>query len=515
MKRIIALLVFLFCLPPYSAGAQESDAYTDITLSDIGLASVYPSGWALVTPDTAARHAALFDGQADPAAEMRARNVYALAVSPSGDARLSFIAEPGDETARLYADIDRYTPAMRTAIKNDFLDKEAWALTGYRYAQAEWTNRSSEGRLLHLSYTVRYGEETVARGRQVYTIRNALSFTIDLKVTGRAVTSAEEALLAAVVKRTVFPVCEDMPLLPVGLTVTSHVPEETNQAALSVRGTTTKGALVSAYWQGETGDPLEAAQATAGASGSFRLDVTVPETGEWRLLLASSLEGFADCQAAYWVSYDTKRLPVSFTSLPSGDVYDAQIIVSGKTLPGVTVQCMEGDKNLKAVTGSNGVFSFKLDRGATGDRSAVLSLTKKNYPDRRVDISFNRKWHMEDYVQYISGQVQPLSYRNLSENAAKYVGRLVQYTGQVIDVSQAGNRQYVQLGMKPTKDGKFSEMLVAVAEGMDAPLSPGDSATLYVEVTEEVYGFPSLTEDGDEVELRLPSVKLIAYQKNG
>lgn len=515
MKQGLALglmIMLLLC----AAATATAEGTVGYAIEEIGLSTAFPSGWQVVTPDSVSQHFKYFsESTPESAAEnMRTEGVYAVAFSPSGDAALRVLARTGDATQTQYHDIERYSAAMRSAIKNDFMDKAAWALTGYRYSEAEWTNKEGTGRVLNLIYTIRFGEDTVGRGRQVYTIRNGLAITLDLQVTGsRKLTADEEKIFDAFVRDTVFPESVNYPLFPVGLDLTTTVPEETVKADISIKGETTKGATITATLLPEEGDPTQAGQVTANNSGKFTLEFTLPYEGEWRLMLAAELEGYSPMDAGYWISYNQRVLPVTFTSRPEGDVYDSQIEITGKTISGVTIQCMEGDANKKVTTGSDGKFSFKVDRGITGTRTVVLSFTKKGYDNRRFDITFNRKWEREDYIKYLSDKVQSLSYQNLSENAEKYLGRMVKYSGEVLDISTVADRTYVQLGLKQEKDGTWTERIIAVTDGQDILLNTGDKTSLYIEVTGETYAFSGVTSEGDAVDIDLPSVRLLTYAK--
>lgn len=516
MKKVlgISLLCILACLCALCAAAEEVQT---TAVDAIGVKAAFPADWTVVTPDTVAQHFQYFEEETPEIAadQLRALGVYAMAFSPEGDAMLRVIAQEGGEEMALYYDVERYTSAMRTAIKNDFLNKAAWALTGYRYSEANWTNKEGQGRMLNLVYTIRAGEETIARGKQAYTIRNGLALTLDLQVKGkRQISSAEDKAYRAFLAGTELPESVDMPLLPVGLTMTGLIPEETNKAAITLRGETMKGATVSAWLVPDGAEPFSIGEVKAPASGVFKLDVELPSEGEWRLYIQSELEGYATCDDARWIVYDSRRLPVTFTSYPEGDYDETQVIVSGKTVSGVTVQCMEGMVNKKTTTGSDGTFSFKMDRTVTGPRTIILSLEKKNYDNRRFEIIFNRQLTQVDYAKLLDEEVRSLSFENLSTNTEKYIGRLVKYTGTVLDVSGVGERTYIQLGLKQDKGSRWTERIIAVCDGMEVLLAEGNRATLYFEVTGETYAFSELTLDGDELTLELPSVRLLTYLKN-
>ena len=513
MKRFLWIIALLCCLLPLLAAAAEE--YTEVTLDEIQVMTAFPAEWVVVTPDTVSENFRYFEETTpEMAAEaLRGQGVYAVAFSPEGDAMLRVMADGGDEDVRVYYDIERYTPAMRKAIRDHYLNREAWAETGYRYTEAEWTNKASRGRILNLTYAVRQDGEVVARGMQAYTIRAGMTYTLDLQVKGRQVTSGEKRIFATFLAQTAFPAALDMPLLPVGLTLTGVVPEETDVAEITLRGETMAGASVTAWLQSEEGEPVEVGTVAVGNRGTFRLDLMLPSMGEYRLHVVASLEGYAESEAGFWINYDDLCIPVNFTSFLGGDVLDAQVILAGKTVRGVSVVCEENGEKQKAVTSANGEFSFKLDRATVGERTVTLSLEKAGYMPRIIDIKFNRQWRMEDLVKYLAGQTQSLSYGNLCENPGKYIGRLVRYSGYVVSVSQAENWVYVQLALTKTKDGTLRDHIIAVADGLEVPLVPGESATLYIEVTGETYAFSDVTEEGDEVNIELPSVRLAAYER--
>lgn len=501
--------LFLVCM---IAPVVLAKADTEIRIPEIGVSTVIPSGWTAVTPDTVAQNFSFFDEETpELAAEMmRSEGVYLAAFSKNGDAALRIIVEEGAGNIALYYDIDRYTPQMRTQIKNEFLDPEVWQLTGYRFTEAEWSNREGQGRMLNLTYNLRFGGEIIARGRRAYTIRDGKAFSLDLQAKGRQVTPEEVRVFTKFVSQTKLPESMVMPLLPVGLTITTLIPEETYKADLVIRGESTSGATIEACFVDSEGTVLEAGSAKADKSGKFVLETRIPSEGEYSLFLAASLSGYADSEGSYWIDYSKKRLPVTFTSFPTGDVYDSTITITGKTISGVKIQCMEGETNKKTTTGSNGEFSFKLDRSIVGPRKVVLSFDKDGFENRRFTAEFNRQWIMEDFAKYISKQVQSLSYQNLSENAGKYIGRIVKYTGEVLSISGDETRTYVELGTRMSKDGTWMDRLIATID-TNVTINKGDRVAIYAQVTSETYSFPN--PEGEGANILLPSLLLLAYEK--
>lgn len=510
MKHAAVLCCLFALLCAIAPPAAADVAFEPFPLEEVGVTAMFPEGWTVVTPQTTAENMRWFD---EPSAEIAANNllsagVLAIAFSPEGDETLRIMMSEDDESA-LYYDISRYTSQMRSDIRSDFLDQDAWSLTGYRFTQGEWTNREGEGYLLWLTYSLRYGEETVARGQWAFTVRGGKRFMLEYR-SAEKMTDEAQSMFKSFVRSTVFPAAEEseMPLLPVGLTTSASLPEETNKASNVIRGTTEKQATVSASLIDAEGNEIEAGSTTADNSGSFKLTLTLPGEGEWQLRLVASKEGYAQSALTGWITCDYDWIPVNFTSYLSGDVYDTTLKISGKTLASVKIQCIEGETNKTAYSDSSGNFSFTLDKGITGERTVVLAMSKKGCSERRFVITFNRCWEEGEYAKYLDGQVQSLSYANLAEKGDRYVGRIIQYDGVVQEVSSSGERWYVQIA----RDGDLSMQFIAVRDGEPVTLREGDAVTVYCEVTGESYSFPYLTEDGEEALAELPSVLLLLYE---
>ena len=194
-----------------------------------------------------------------------------------------------------------------------------------------------------------------------------------------------------------------------------------------------------------------------------------------------------------------------------GEVYDKQPLLAGVTLPGVSIQCMEGEDNKQVRTGSDGSFSFKLDKAATGERTVTLALSKDGFADRRFNITFTRLWKMEDYADYLDDQVRALSYENLSTQPEKFTDRIVRYEGHVLDVSGTDLRTYVHVATRQTKDGGWTDALIAVAEDETVLLDAGDSIVLYGRVTGGTYQLQSPDAEDDHSLQSLPELELLAY----
>ncbi len=502
-KILLAFLCAAMLLP--AAGAAAA-----FRIDELGLEAAFPEGWVVVTPDTVSEHFSYFDEKTPEIAAqlLRDEGIYALAFSPDGNACCRVLADTEDQTAKTYGEIDMYSVAMRTEIKNDFLDKSAWSLTGFRCSEAEW-KRGTQGRLLWMVYTVRFGEETTVRGRRVYTVHNGIAFTLDFQRYDGRLTGSDDKLFEAFVKESVFPVSEEVPVLPVGLTVTDGIPAESGKLTWTARGKTEKSGLVTILGLLEGSEsPVTLGEAKASSDGVWRCEAVFPEQGVWQVTVRASKAGYADVEITGMTEIVSGRIPVSFTSLPQGDVYDKKIVISGTTLSGTEIQCLEGTSNVTKRAGSDGTFSITIDPGAAGHRTVVLSLNKKGYDNRRITIEFNRCWNPEDYAEYLEGVRQGLSYENFAGDPARYVGRIVRFKGIVQSVSSAEERTYVEIALTIQDSSRYKDSFIALS---DEPLqvAEGDQVTVYGTVTGETFTFTSWDEEGNATQRELPSLNVL------
>ena len=509
MKRLLISLALLLCCALAAPCALAAVSFVPFELAGTGVTAVFPAGWAVVTPDTVENNMKWF---AEESAEIARNNMLsegalAIAFSSDGDSLRVFSSEDGESA--LYYDIERYTTEMRSAIRADFLDRDAWALTGYRFTSAEWTNRDGQGRILWMNYTLRYDDEIIARGLQAFTVRGGRRLTLQFRTTGK-VEAADETMFKNFVAGFVFPEAdaEEMRLLPVELTVTGGLPEETNQKKLTLRGKTEKKATVAASVVDADGNTTPCGSVAAGSDGAFRLTAELPGEGEWQLIVTATKDGYADSSLTSLLTCKYNMMPVNFTSYLSGDVYDDKLILSGKTLPSVKIQCIEGETNKTSHSDSSGNFSFTLDRGITGKRTVVLAMSKKGYNERRFVIEFNRCWAEGEYAQYLQNQAESLSYKNLVEKGDRFIGRIVCYDGTVEDISSSGARTYVRFA----RDGDKTAQLVAVLDGGEVSVAAGETARLYFRVTGESYTMSMLGTDGEVRDAELPSVTLLSLE---
>ena len=509
MKRLLISLALLLCCALAVPCASAAVSFVPFDLTGTGVTAVFPVGWAVVTPDTVENNMKWFSEESAEIARnnMLSEGVLAVAFSSDGDSLRVLSAE--DDDSVLYYDIDRYTTEMRAAIRADFLNRDAWALTGYRFTGAEWTNKDGQRRILWMDFTLRYDDTIVARGLQAFTVRGGRRLTLQFRTADR-VEDADETMFKNFVAGFVFPEPDEevMKLLPVGLTVTGGLPEETNQQKLTLKGKTEKKATVTASVVDADGNTTLCGTATAGSDGAYRLTAELPGEGEWQLIVTATKDGYADSSLTSPLKCKYNMMPVNFTSYLSGDVYDDKLVLSGKTLPSVKIQCIEGDTNKTSHSDSSGNFSFTLDRGLTGQRTVVLSMSKKDYPDRRFVIEFNRCWAEGEYAEYLQNQAESLSYKNLVEKGERYAGRIVCYDGTVEDISSSGARTYVRFA----RDGDASMQLVAVLDGGEVTVSSGETARLYFRVTGESYTMSMLGTDGEVRDMELPSVTLLSLE---
>jgi hypothetical protein len=483
------------------AFAAEAIALTT-TMPGYQLVTAFPDGWTVVTPETATRYAALLGVSSEVAAEvMRSDNVIVAAFGTGADIAMRVRMEETSVSA-VYFDIDRYTTAMRNAIRADYLDDAAWKVTGVRFSAAEWKNPSKSGRYLRLTYIRRSEGETIARGLMAFTVRNGREVTLQIEATGRQLTSKEVQLFDQWIAETTFEPRLEMPLLPTELVFEQPLVRETNGLSVRVKGSTAPGALVTGSLTQGSDAPFKVGEAVAKSTGAFTLNLTLPREGTWTLRVESALEGRETSVSETQLTANTARIPFNLNTPLEGEVWDAQPRLAGVTLAGTEITVSDGG-NVSKRTTSDGAFSIKLGQEPAGTRVVTVTLRKKGFEERTIQYVFERRWQTDDYEAYLKSQVKSLSYANLVADPAKYTGRIVKWSGVA---NSASDDEGVTNMILVTAPGKAETARVYCLADEAPQVDPDGEVTVYGEITGEVITI----EGGDgETSATLPIMKLL------
>ncbi|MDR1568868.1 MAG: hypothetical protein LBS72_00080 [Oscillospiraceae bacterium] len=453
--RALALLALLCALPIMAASAQT------VILPNAQLSSEFPADWLIVTPETAARNAAMLGTTADLAETlMRSDNIVVAAFSPAKDAALR-VRMSESEDAGVYFDIERYTPEMRAAIKEDYLDASIWKVTGLRFTAAEWKKTSAAGRYLRLTYNRREGDEIVSRGVMAFTVRNGREVTLQLQVEGRQPTSKELKMFDEWLADTKYTPELTMPPLPAGFEFDAAPPQETITTELKIKGKTAPAAVVSASLVQGGSAPFKIGEAVAKASGAFTLPITLPGEGTWTLVLESICEGYSTTRIESPLSCNSARIPINLSTPLEGEIWDAQPRLIGTTLPGVKITVQDGEDTLTK-RASEGTFNIKLNPQPEGERTVRVTLSAQGMSDRTVTYRFDRRWNTNDYAEYLDDQAKNISYANLVEKSDKYKGSVVCFTGEVLDSVYEEGTTFIRLATSDKKSRQ--EVCFAIEE---------------------------------------------------
>lgn len=473
-----------------------------ITLPNIQLVTTFPDGWTIVTPDTAARYSALLGVSSEVAADvMNSDNVVVAAFGTGADIAMR-VRMTQTDASEVYFDIDRYTTAMRNAIRADYLDAEAWKLTGLRFSEAEWRNPAKAGRYLRLTYTRRSEGEIVARGLMAFTVHNGREITLQIEATGRQLSSKEIALFDTWLGETAYTPELDMPMLPTGLAFSEPFVQESISTTVRIKGTTQVGALVTGSLIEGDNAPFPVGETTAKAGGAFTLTLTLPREGAWTLVVESALEGYETTRYESALSVDSKRIPINLSAPLEGDVWDAQPRLVGKTLAQTEITVSDNG-NISKRTTSEGDFSIKLSPEPAGTRVVTVTLKKRGYDERTIKYVFERRWHTEEYAAYLKTQVKATTYANLAADPGKYAGRIVSFTGLASEVSTGDGSSSIRLQTAPGKADPGELYCVAEEELM---VEPDRTVTVYGIITGETYTIP---ETDDAAAVTLPIVRVL------
>lgn len=473
-KFLLALLTVLCLLGVACAGAEtlQFDVIHAHCEIDDDYILITPANMS-AHPDWLANRQSTLEEQM---ADFEARGVLAQAWSKEGDVCIEFSAVQ-DTMALEYFDIDQQTAATRTSYRKQHLNGAQFKSEGYSYSEAEWKNLSNCGRFLVLKYKREYNGESY-KGFARRTIRNGYTITIDCKVYGRALKNKDNNQLAEILKTWKFDTVLTKPLDVVNKVVFTEVPPlETDTGKFSVEGTCDPGLhFTGVLMRMSSPDPI-LIEATASAKGKFSMDVELPDEGVWLMTLTVDNQGTVTEEVVFnTTTYQENLLPVNFDedmpidfeiAGPSAITGD-QLVISGKTIRNVKIQCLVGDKYDKQVTtNANGTFSFKIDTYEEGDYNITLVFQKKNYTTRRFTAIGSRTLTEQDmFNRYKEEAVKP-AYSTLTDKLKGYTGRIMGYELYLVSKTQQDDGTWLlEMGMRTTKKTKsgYRDIVYVVAE---------------------------------------------------
>lgn len=496
MRKFLVALLMALCVLGIACAGAETLTFDVIHASceiDDDLILITPANMS-AHPDWLANRGSTIEEQQ---ADFAARGVLAQAWSKEGDMCIEFSAVQ-DSLAQEYFDIDQQTAATRTSYRKQHLNGAQFKSEGYSYSSAEWKNMSNAGRFLVLKYKRETDSESY-KGFARRTIRNGYTITIDCKVYGRSLKNADNNKLTAILKTWKFDTVLTKPLDVVNKVVfTETPPAETDTGKFSVEGTCDPGLnFTGVLMRMSSPDPI-LIETTATSKGKFSMDVELPEEGVWLMTLTVDNQGTVTEEIVFdTTTYQDDLLPVNFDEDMPIDFEIAEaspigsdtLVISGKTIRNVKIQCIVGDSYDKQVTtNANGTFSFKINTYEEGDYNITLVFQKKNYTTRRFSAIGNRTLTEADVIaRYKEEAVKP-AYTTLTDKIKGYTGRIMGYGLYLVSKTQQEDGTWLlEMGMRTTtKTASGYRDIVYVAADEEPTFAIGAKWKMYGQCTGEI-----------------------------
>lgn len=496
MKIISVFICLLALLVPVSAGAQR------ITMDEGHVSFDYPDEMLVVSPQLCGVYAPLLeDAGIDPevlAEEMRAQGVLTRAYATDFHSSLSVIVREDDLSREIF-DIASVTDSQRGTLRRRVEGDRLWEKTGLRAQDSEWQKENGEY-WLYVHYSVTSADEMMGRGLRYITVKNGMYIMLDWQRNGKQRFTGRD-LNAFRSRLSAFTLTEqlDRPVQTVKLD--AQIPEETTTDVVTITGTATPGASVTAEQVNAFGEKKLMMETIASNSGRFSLEAKLQEEGVTEIMLTASREGMNDAVVNGSIAYSTKTLPVS--GVEESMVVSTDVtVLSGSTLAGVQIQLVTPFGLAKKRSGNDGSFSFDLTTEEEGTYSYTLILDKKGYNQRRVPFTITREMTNDQEKERIRQTAVKLSYKTLQKDLEENRGAVMRLYGPVSDISGSGSTQYVRMKYSKDQNGWTNDVVIVASH--DLGVKEGDMLTAVVEV-DGVYS----EQDASGAETLVPRFELL------
>lgn len=494
---LFLLLTVSLCLSANAETLLSFDSiHAQITLDD--------SKYIILTPDNLEKHQEWMSNRnITPESlleDWNERGVLLQAWTLDSDACLELTAVH-DEWSDKYFDLDQQTKAIRASYRSAHLKGTIGSNEGYKYQSAEWKNTNQYGRFLMLKYK-RTTNGTTTRGYARRAVRNGYTITLDYKVFGRSLKTVDLNALNKAIGTWHFTTV--LSATAVGSTTsgekivtsngvsssaaatanavfTSEPPHETSTGTFKVKGTCSPNLhIVGVLMRMSSSEPLRM-ETDASKKGNFTFDVKLPEEGTWLMTLTFK-DGTQTVGETVFhtTNYSSTVLPVNFSSeVP--DVFPSEkYTLSGKTIKGVTIQCIvEGaGYNKQVKTNNTGEFSFKIPTETDGNYRIILTFQKKGFATRRFSYDVKREMTESQKEEAVRKNAVKPAYSTLTKKLTNYVGRYMTYNLYLTDMVQNADEWVLFMAMRSTKTG-YKDLVVVTTTEDPGNLSIGNQYRIY------------------------------------
>lgn len=505
-KTLVALLLVLllaFCAP-----AVADEAYPLTACA--GTISVNPDTYIILTPANLSDHPDLLASIGKSSDQVQedwaARGVVLQAWTKKLDACLE-VSVFQDEESRQYFDLERQTKQVRNEYLNAHKGTSRFSQNGWTITKLEWKKQKLGGNFLKFEY--RYTEgETSRRGVARKTVRNGYTILLDYQVYGtypqeRLPRGSDDQYLNKIANTVAFETVEPAsldaaaaasgaesgePVLAVTgsglLQVSVAPPKETNTDTFTIEGTATPGAHIIGVAMRYS--PSTALQFTTDArnSGTFSLKVTLPEEGLWHLTLNLEQNNQIIAEENFdTTTYSKTVLPVTMDAEVPETIPGDELVLSGVTSKGVTIQCIVSNGTDKpfdktVTTNGTGKFRFKVPSASEGEYDIMLAFSKKNFTTRRLTWTARRTLSREEELKRDTAKAIHPAYKTLTQKLDTYVGQTMVYSAWIVSVTPNGEEYMIETALKSDKKKGYSDLMYFIAPD-DPALSTNEKVKIY------------------------------------
>ena len=517
---VLVLLLALLCAFAYADTEYDLGGISGkITFSD--------DQYVVLTRDNLADHpdllASIGKTQETLLADWEERQVLLQAWSKGDKNSTSVeITVSQDETAARYYDLNARTGSDRRQYYNETLTK--YREQGYVIdnEHCELKKHSKSGYYVTFQYVNRT-VEPARRGILRQTIRNGYTLCMNYEVYERKVSRSDEdksrKLVNLIEIEDVEPTASSGTVTTTTVTdpetgiatetaavtgaaatldVTVPPPAETNSGVFTVEGKAYPGArliIVAMRWVGSS----TKFTADATKAGNFKAKVTLPEEGLYQFSINMEIDGEIVADSILnAVTFSRTLLPVTMDQDPPEKLTGDELVISGVTDKGVTVQCIVTngvttyDKMIK--TNGTGVFKFPVKTDIEAEYNITLAFSKKGLNTRRLTYKCYRNMTEEDNKNHaVKDAIKP-AYAALVKNLDTYIGRIMVYDVYIVSIEQKGDEWIIQAAQKQNKNGSYDNLLYYMAKE-----EPGFSLGSRIKIYGTCIGaFQVQSEEGNE-----------------
>ena len=401
-----------------------------------------------------------------------------------------------DEEAKQYYDLEQQTRQVRNEYLKLHRGSGRFADDGYTIFSPEWKKQKLGGNFLKFEYKRAVGMKSW-RGIVRKTVRNGYTVMLDYQVYDRLPTGTDETKLNRIANTVSFEAVAPASVDDTGsgtvtesgavsasglLQVTVRPPAETNSDTFTVEGITTPGAhIIGVLMRWSSSTPLKFTT-DASRAGKFKLKVNLPEEGVWLLTLNLEVNGTVVAEEIFeTTTYSKTTLPVVLDEEIPEQLAGDELVISGKTSKGVTIQCIvsNGTTTFDDTVRTNGTgkFKFKVPTTMEGEYDITLAFSKKHYDTKRLNFRASRTVTAEDTKSRAATKAIHPSYSALTKKLDSYIGKPMVYSVYITDVKQIDDEWIITAALRKTGKG-YKDIMVFMA-GEDPGLEIDSKVKLY------------------------------------